>query len=109
LFRDCSAIVPRLFAFLFAILSWAVTGKAALGNAREQADIRTLRYGEPIAMKAYLITTGTVFGLITLAHICRIYVEGAHLAKEPVFLLLTLAAAALSLWAWLLLRWSSRP
>ena len=55
-------------------------------------------------MKAYLITTGTAFGLITLAHIARMVAEGPHLAKEPVFLLLTLVAAALSLWAWRLLR-----
>ena len=54
-------------------------------------------------MKAYLITTGTVFGLIALAHIWRIFEEGSRLAKEPWFLLLTLAAAALSVWAWRLL------
>ena len=59
-------------------------------------------------MKAYLITTGTVFGLITVAHIVRIFVEGSRLAKEPVFLILTFAAAGLSLWAWLLLRRSAR-
>ncbi len=60
-------------------------------------------------MKAYLITTGTVFGLITLAHLWRIAVEGSRLAKEPVFLLLTVAAAALCVWAWSLLRRSFRP
>jgi hypothetical protein len=60
-------------------------------------------------MKAYLITTGTVFGLITLAHICRICVEGPQLAKDPVFLLLTFIAAALCFWAWRLLARSSRP
>ncbi len=54
-------------------------------------------------MKAYLITTGTVFGLITVAHIWRIWEEGLHLAKDPVFLLLTIAAAGLSCWAWRLL------
>ena len=59
-------------------------------------------------MKAYLTTTGTVFGLITLAHIGRIFAEGPRLAKDPVFLLLTLAAAALSFWAWRLLWRSSR-
>ncbi len=59
-------------------------------------------------MKAYLVTTGTVFGLITLAHIWRAYVEGPRLAKEPVFILLTIAAAALSFWAWRLFARSSR-
>jgi hypothetical protein len=59
-------------------------------------------------MKAYLTTTGTVFGLITLAHIARIFAEGPRLAKDPVFLLLTLAAAVLCFWAWRLLWRSSR-
>jgi hypothetical protein len=43
-------------------------------------------------MKAYLITTGTVFGLIVLAHLWRVFEEGAHLARDPVFILLTVAA-----------------
>jgi hypothetical protein len=30
-------------------------------------------------MKAYLITTGVVFGLLTLAHIWRIVAEEPHL------------------------------
>ena len=54
-------------------------------------------------MKAYLITTGTVFGLIVLAHIARVFAEGSHFATDPVFVLLTLAPAALSFWAWRLL------
>jgi len=59
-------------------------------------------------MKAYLITTGTVFGLITLAHIWRIFAEGSHLATDPLFLFLTFVAAALCFWAWRLLWRSSR-
>ena len=59
-------------------------------------------------MKAYLITTGSVFALITLAHIARIVAEGAHVGTEPVFLLLTVLAAALSGWAWWLLARLSR-
>jgi uncharacterized membrane protein len=59
-------------------------------------------------MKAYLITTGTVFGLITLAHVGRVLAEGPHLATDPLFVLLTVAAAALCFWAWRLLRRSSR-
>jgi hypothetical protein len=60
-------------------------------------------------MKAYVITTGAIFGLITLAHIWRGFVEGPHLAKEPWFVLLTILAAALCLWAFRLLRAGSRP
>ena len=50
-------------------------------------------------MKAYVMTTGVVFFLLTVAHIWRGIVEGPHLAAEPWFILLTLATAALCLWA----------
>ena len=59
-------------------------------------------------MKTYVMTTGAVFGLITLAHVARIVVEGPRLVTDPGFILLTLAAAALSVWALWLLRLSSR-
>ncbi len=55
-------------------------------------------------MKAYLLTTATVFGLITVAHIWRIYVEGMRLAKDPVFVLLTFATTGMCFWAGYLLR-----
>jgi hypothetical protein len=55
-------------------------------------------------MRAYVMTTGAVFGLIVLAHIWRGIEEGTHLATEPGFVLLTAFAAALSVWAWRLLR-----
>jgi hypothetical protein len=57
-------------------------------------------------MKAYVITTGTVFGLLTLVHIWRAIEEGPQLATEPWYVLITVAAAALCLWALRLLwRW----
>jgi hypothetical protein len=59
---------------------------------------------EGVFMKAYVITTGAVFGLIALAHVLRILAEGPHLATDPFFVLLTVAAGTLSLWAWRLLR-----
>ena len=59
-------------------------------------------------MKAYLISTGGLFGLITLVHLWRIVDEWPHLATDPWYLLLTAAAAGLCLWAWRLLRFSSR-
>ena len=59
-------------------------------------------------MKAYIVTTGVIFGLITVAHIMRFVMEGSHLATEPVFILLTLLSAALCVWAWQLLRRLSR-
>jgi hypothetical protein len=54
-------------------------------------------------MKAYLVVTGVVFGLITFAHIARVFAEGVHLAKDPSFVLLTLAAIAMCIWAFRLL------
>lgn len=55
-------------------------------------------------MKAYLVATCIIFGLITAAHIWRAIVEGPHLATDPWFILLTAVAAGLCLWALRLLR-----
>jgi hypothetical protein len=54
-------------------------------------------------MKAYLITTGIIFGLITVAHVWRAIDEGVQRAKDPLFIILTLLAISLSVWAWRLL------
>lgn len=59
-------------------------------------------------MKAYVATTGAVFGLVVVLHVWRMVEEGAHLMGEPGFVLFTLAAAALCLWAVGLLRRSTR-
>jgi hypothetical protein len=59
-------------------------------------------------MKAYVMTTGAVFGLITLAHVLRIIAEGPHLMTDPFYVLLTVAAASLCFWAWRLLRLTTR-
>jgi hypothetical protein len=55
-------------------------------------------------MKAYLLTTGTVFALLTLAHIWRVVAESRSLATEPFYVLITIASAALSIWAFRLVR-----
>jgi len=60
-------------------------------------------------MKAYVMTTGAAFGLLTFVHLWRIIEEGPHLAKDPWYVLITLAAAALCFWAWRLFRLSTRP
>jgi hypothetical protein len=59
-------------------------------------------------MKAYVITTGTIFVLITVAHVWRMVVEPS-VATEPAYLALTVVAAGLGLWAWQLLRRPARP
>lgn len=59
-------------------------------------------------MKAYVMITGALFGLLVLVHAWRVVEEGLHVARDPWFLLTTVAAAALSLWSWRLLWASSR-
>ncbi len=59
-------------------------------------------------MKVYVATTGAVFGLLTVAHLLRIVQEGPQLARDPWWVLITLAAGALCLWAWLVLRRATR-
>jgi hypothetical protein len=51
-------------------------------------------------MKAYVMTTGSIFGLVVAAHVLRAVDEGLHLAADPVFILTTAIAAALGVWAW---------
>jgi len=59
-------------------------------------------------MKAYVTTTGILFGVLGLVHLWRAIEEGPGLLKNPWWVLITLAAAALSIWAWRLLRSSPR-
>jgi len=54
-------------------------------------------------MKAYVVTTGVIFGILVVVHIWRIGVE-PHLARDPAYWLITAAAGAMSIWAWLALR-----
>jgi hypothetical protein len=53
-------------------------------------------------MQAYFVITGVIFGLIALAHLMRLLVEG-RAASDPAFLLANLAiatlGAALAVWA----------
>jgi len=62
----------------------------------------------PKFMKAYLITTGSIFGLIAFLHVLRSIAEWHLLATDPVSFLamagLGVLAAALSVWAWYLLK-----
>jgi hypothetical protein len=56
------------------------------------------------AMRAYVMTTGALFGLLVITHLWRVIEEEPHLATDPFYVLITAAAAALCLWAWRLLR-----
>jgi hypothetical protein len=59
-------------------------------------------------MRAYVITTGIVFAVLVAVHALRAIEEGPQLLKEPPFILTTLAAAVLLVWAVSLLRRSPR-
>jgi hypothetical protein len=54
-------------------------------------------------MKAYLVTTGLAFGLLTAVHVWRYIEEGSGVA-DAFFVGVTLIAAGLCLWAVRLLR-----
>jgi xanthine/uracil permease len=56
-------------------------------------------------MKLFLVTVGTIFALIVIAHFARMVAE-PEVAHEPWFWLLTIIAAGLSAWSWRLL-WTS--
>jgi dolichyl-phosphate-mannose--protein O-mannosyl transferase len=58
-------------------------------------------------VKAYLMVTGAVFGLLTVAHVWRAIVESGLIAREPWFILITALSAALCIWAFTLLRRSA--
>jgi hypothetical protein len=55
-------------------------------------------------MKAYVITTGVIFGLLTIAHVLRIVGENAQLATDPAYMAITAASAAMCIWAFYVVR-----
>lgn len=50
-------------------------------------------------MKAYVMTTGAIFGLLVIAHIWRMISENAQLATDPAYLAITATSGVLCLWA----------
>jgi hypothetical protein len=63
-------------------------------------------------MKAYFATTATLFAVLALAHLLRTIAEWQRLRTDPWFILegpgIGIAAGALCVWAWRLLRVSTR-
>lgn len=55
-------------------------------------------------MRAYLITTAVLFALVTVVHGWRVVEESRDLARDPWFLVISLCALALCVWAIVLLR-----
>jgi hypothetical protein len=58
-------------------------------------------------MRAYVMTTGLVFGLLVAVHVWRALVEGPRLLADPWWMLITATAAAFCAWACRLL-WLAR-
>ncbi len=54
-------------------------------------------------MRRYVVTTGVAFTLLTLAHVWRAAVEGWTVARDPWFVLSTVVATSLAIWAWRIL------
>jgi dolichyl-phosphate-mannose--protein O-mannosyl transferase len=50
-------------------------------------------------VRAYIIVTGVVFGLLALAHVWRVVEEGPQLMTNVPWVLITVASAALCIWA----------
>ena len=56
-------------------------------------------------MRTYTATTGVIFALLAVSHVWRMYAESsAHLERRPEYIIITLVAAGLSVWAMLILR-----
>ena len=55
-------------------------------------------------MKSYVIVTGLIFGLVTVAHILRMITENPGLATDPAYIALTVLSAGLCVWALFMLR-----
>jgi len=59
-------------------------------------------------MKVYVGITGTLFALITVAHVSRMVVE-PHVRTEASYITLTILSTALFVWAVILLKRQSKP
>lgn len=50
-------------------------------------------------MKAYLVVTAALFGVLAVLHLWRAVAESSHLATDPWFAIITALSAALCIWA----------
>ena len=49
-------------------------------------------------MRAYVIVTAVIFGLLTLVHLWRVAAESASLAHQPEYVVITALSALLCAW-----------
>jgi hypothetical protein len=55
-------------------------------------------------MRRYVIVTGFVFLAMVLLHVARVVLEGAHVLRDPLFIITSALAVALVVWALRLLQ-----
>ena len=60
-------------------------------------------------MKAYVVTTGSLFALLAAVHIWRAIVEGPSLATQPTFVIPSAVAVGLAIWSWRVFRTLRKP
>ena len=51
-------------------------------------------------MKGYIVASGVLFALLALSHVARIVLESWRLSREPEYVAITLASAAMAVWAY---------
>jgi hypothetical protein len=94
-----------LVACRLTLAGWAAQLIRGRQSDTSSSNISTRGRG---LMKAYLIITGTLFGLLDLMHLVTTVERLDHFRTDPWFVLgtaaITIVAAALSVWAWRLLR-----
>lgn len=60
-------------------------------------------------MRAYLLTTGSLFVLIVIVHLARALSEGGRMLGDPMVLGSTVLSAAMAVWAVRLLQAGRTP
>ena len=107
-------VVPMTLISAMLMIVVSLRRRTSRSRARPHCDATSLNKftGDQeirrTAMKVYVVTTGAIFGLLTVAHLWRMVEEGSHVATDPFFVLVTLASGALCLWAWRVFRLSMR-
>ena len=49
--------------------------------------------------RCYIAATGIVFALMFVAHVARLFSEGAHILGEPIIIVTSIASLGLAIWA----------
>lgn len=66
---------------MFRNVTAAVAPVAAVNNYL--LPLWMIAFGVVLLRQAYVMTSGGIFGLITMVHVWRVFEEGTRLATEP--------------------------